>query len=162
MTTRHILLAALEPDNPAVQRIVVIFYGTGVGTAYPSFPGGHVRPFSPLYTTNLPTNASIGGVSAPVLFARLARRLPGGIPVEPGAFQPIRHKLLSRGGHYRHLAELGSYCDAQQRPGELYLNSHGWASKAILNIASSRRFSSDRTIREYARKTWKTTSCDVA
>ena len=81
---------------------------------------------------------------------------------EPGVFEPIRDKLLTQGDHYMHLADLGSYCDAQQRLGELYLDPQGWARKAILNVASSGKFSSDRTIREYARDIWKIVPCDVA
>jgi starch phosphorylase len=49
-----------------------------------------------------------------------------------------------------HLAELKSYPDADQCLCELYAAADGWARKAILNIAGSGKFSSDRTIAEYA------------
>jgi starch phosphorylase len=64
--------------------------------------------------------------------------------------------------HYMHLADLGSYLAADQRL--VTLNSHAddWARKAILNVASSGRFSSDRTIREYAAEIWKAEPCPVS
>jgi starch phosphorylase len=80
---------------------------------------------------------------------------------EPGVFNPIRDALLSRGDYYRHLADLTSYADAQTRVGSLYENSAAWAEKAILNVACSGRFSSDRTIAEYASEIWHTKPCPV-
>jgi len=47
-----------------------------------------------------------------------------------------------------HLADLKSYLDADHRLLELYANSDEWVRKAILNVASSGKFSSDRTISE--------------
>ena len=49
-----------------------------------------------------------------------------------------------------HLADLQSYLEADQRMRDWYANPRDWARKAILNVASSGRFSSDRTISEYA------------
>jgi starch phosphorylase len=43
----------------------------------------------------------------------------------------------------------------------LYANPDEWARKAILNIAGSGKFSSDRTIAEYARGIWNTPPCPV-
>jgi starch phosphorylase len=80
---------------------------------------------------------------------------------EPGAFDPIRETLLSNGDHYMHLADLKSYLNADRRLMELYANSDGWAQKAILNIASSGKFSSDRTISEYAAGIWNLQPCPV-
>jgi glycogen phosphorylase len=74
---------------------------------------------------------------------------------EPGVFEPLRETLLTRGDHYMHLADLKSYLDADQRLRELYSDRDAWAKKAILNIASSGKFSSDRTIAEYASEIWK-------
>src|SRR6185369_2402259 len=73
---------------------------------------------------------------------------------EPGAFAPIRNTLLTDGDHYMHLADLTSYVQAQDQLGDLYANRPAWARRAILNIASSGKFSSDRTIREYATEIW--------
>ena len=78
---------------------------------------------------------------------------------EPGTFAPIRDTLLTNGDHYMHLADLTSYVQAQDRLGDLYANRAEWARKAILNIASSGKFSSDRTIHEYATEIWKAEPC---
>src|SRR5246127_1913963 len=80
---------------------------------------------------------------------------------EPGVFQPIREALLARGDHYMHLADLTSYVQAQDRLRNLYANRAGWARKAILNVASSGKFSSDRTIHEYASEIWKAEPCPI-
>jgi len=75
-------------------------------------------------------------------------------PHEPGVFAPIRETLLTQGDYYMHLADLSSYLEAQGRVGELYCNGEAWAQKAIFNVALSGRFSSDRTIAEYAAEIW--------
>jgi len=73
---------------------------------------------------------------------------------EPGIFAPILDALLQHGDHYRHLADLTSYAETQKRLGELYADQPAWIRKVILNIAASGRFSSDRTIAEYAKEIW--------
>jgi starch phosphorylase len=80
---------------------------------------------------------------------------------EPGAFDPIRDTLLTHGDHYMHLADLTSYVQAQDRLGDLYSHPSEWARKAILNVASSGKFSSDRTIHEYATEIWKAEPCPI-
>jgi len=80
---------------------------------------------------------------------------------EPGIFAPLRDVLLTHGDHYMHLADLTSYCGAQDRLGALYGNAGEWSHKAILNVASSGKFSSDRTIAEYANEIWKVRPCPV-
>jgi starch phosphorylase len=80
---------------------------------------------------------------------------------EPGVFAPILDTLLGKGDHYLHLADLVSYGEAHRRLGELYSDPEAWSRKAILNIAASGRFSSDRTIDEYARQIWKAERCPV-
>ena len=80
---------------------------------------------------------------------------------EPGVFAPLRDMLLTNGDHYMHLADLTSYCRAQEAVGALYANPADWARKAILNIASSGKFSSDRTIAEYDRDIWKAEPCPI-
>jgi starch phosphorylase len=83
-------------------------------------------------------------------------------PGEPGLFQPIRNVLLADGDFYMHLADLSSYTQAQERLGRLYsLDRAEWTRKAILNVAGSGRFSSDRTISEYAREIWKARPCPI-
>jgi starch phosphorylase len=81
---------------------------------------------------------------------------------EPGVFSPIVDSLLNQGDCYRHLADLTSYSEAHQRLGELYADPQAWTRKAILNIAASGRFSSDRTIAEYASEIWKVKPCPVS
>ncbi|MBV9669472.1 MAG: glycogen/starch/alpha-glucan phosphorylase [Acidobacteriales bacterium] len=80
---------------------------------------------------------------------------------EPGVFAPLRDTLLENGDHYMHLADLASYCRAQDDVGALYGNPGEWARKGILNVASSGKFSSDRTIAEYARDIWKVEPCPI-
>jgi starch phosphorylase len=81
---------------------------------------------------------------------------------EPGVFAPLRDTLLTHGDHYMHLADLTSYLEADQRLVELYIDSEGWARKAVLNVANSGKFSSDRTIAEYAADIWNAKPCPVS
>jgi starch phosphorylase len=80
---------------------------------------------------------------------------------EPGVFEPLRETLLTSGDHYMHLADLRSYLEADRQLCELYANPDGWARTAILNVAGSGKFSSDRTIKEYASDIWKAEPCPV-
>jgi glycogen phosphorylase len=80
-------------------------------------------------------------------------------PREPGLYEPIRDVLLTRGDYYMHLADLASYTMTQSRVSELYADRAEWGRKAILNVALSGKFSSDRTIAEYAGSIWGATSC---
>jgi starch phosphorylase len=80
---------------------------------------------------------------------------------EPGVFGPIREALLDRGDYYMNLADLTSYADVQRHVAALYEDSQTWAEKAILNVAASGRFSSDRTIAEYAAGVWNAWPCPV-
>ena len=79
---------------------------------------------------------------------------------EPGVFAPLRDVLLT-GDHYMHLADLKSYSEADGRLVDLYIDADAWARKAILNVAASGKFSSDRTIAEYANEIWKVKPCPV-
>ena len=79
---------------------------------------------------------------------------------EPGVFTPFRDMLLTN-DHYMHLADLKSYLDADERLSALYANPNEWARKAILNVAGSGKFSSDRTIAEYANEIWNVRACPV-
>jgi starch phosphorylase len=80
---------------------------------------------------------------------------------EPGLFNPIRDALLTHGDYYMHLADLASYVSAQSRVSDLYADPQRWARKAILNVARSGKFSSDRTIAEYADSIWGAKPCPV-
>ena len=79
---------------------------------------------------------------------------------EPGIFGELRDTLLTR-DYYMHLADLKSYLEADHRLLELYGNPDEWTRKVILNVAGSGRFSSDRTIAEYAADIWQVKPCPV-
>jgi starch phosphorylase len=81
---------------------------------------------------------------------------------EPGIFAPLVDALLTQGDHYMHLADLKSYLAADQKLCELYADGDGWARKAILNVAGSGKFSSDRTIAQYAAEIWNAKPCPVS
>src|ERR1700689_1978194 len=73
---------------------------------------------------------------------------------EPGLFRPIRDALLTHGDRFRHLADLTDYSRAHREAATAYAHPEAWARKAIINVACSGKFSSDRTIMEYAKEIW--------
>lgn len=75
-------------------------------------------------------------------------------PDEPYLFAWVRELLLDKQDNYFHLADLDSYAEAQKRVAADFANPDIWARKAVLNVARIGKFSSDRTIREYARDIW--------
>jgi glycogen phosphorylase len=80
---------------------------------------------------------------------------------EPGIFAPIYDTLLARGDHYMHLADLSAYMKAQEQLGALYLQPDAWTKAAVKNVGHSGKFSSDRTIAQYASEIWKAKPCPV-
>jgi starch phosphorylase len=60
-----------------------------------------------------------------------------------------------------HLADLTSYLQADESLTGLYTRADPWARKAILNVAASGKFSSDRTIAQYAAEIWNVEPCPV-
>jgi len=80
---------------------------------------------------------------------------------EPGIFAPILNALLHWGDQYMLLADLPSYAAAQAEVDRLYRDPHAWDRKAILNVAGAGKFSSDRTIRQYAEEIWHIQPCPV-
>jgi starch phosphorylase len=82
--------------------------------------------------------------------------------LEPGIFVPVTRALLDDGDRYMLLADLRSYIEAQERVDTAYRNQEGWDRKAILNVARAGKFSSDRTIREYASEIWHVEPCTIA
>ena len=74
--------------------------------------------------------------------------------LEPGLFDPILRSLLDYNDYYMLLADLRSYCEAQDRVDTAYRNSKQWNRMSLINIARSGRFSSDRAVMEYAEKIW--------
>jgi len=68
-------------------------------------------------------------------------------------FAPIV-AALTGGDHYMHLADFADYAAAQERASGDFCDSGAWSARALINVARSARFSSDRTIREYASEIW--------
>jgi starch phosphorylase len=81
---------------------------------------------------------------------------------EPGVFTPLRDMLLTNGDFYMHLADLTSYVQAQEQVETVYSDRNAWAQKVVLNVANSGKFSSDRTISEYAASIWNVKPCPAS
>jgi starch phosphorylase len=75
-------------------------------------------------------------------------------PGERGLFDPIHGALQGDGDHYLHIADFAAYVEAQERVSRLYQDPDAWTAKAILNVARMGKFSSDRSVQEYAREIW--------
>ncbi len=73
---------------------------------------------------------------------------------QPALFQPILENLLDHGDPYMVLADFQSFCDIQDRIGHAYEDLENWTKKSIVNVSQMGKFSSDRSIREYAEKIW--------
>jgi len=72
----------------------------------------------------------------------------------PDLFKPLIGPLLSH-DYYMLLADYQSYIDEQEKVNTAYANTKKWQSMSIINTANSGKFSSDRTIREYAKDIWQ-------
>jgi starch phosphorylase len=70
--------------------------------------------------------------------------------------------LLTKGDPYWHLADLKSCLDTDERLTHLYGDPDAWTRKTIKNVAASGKFSSDRTIAEYAASIWKAKPCPIS
>lgn len=73
---------------------------------------------------------------------------------EPGIFDPIVKSLLQDGDTFCLLADFRSYMEMQDKVDELYKTPDEWIKKAILNVARTGKFSSDRAIIQYAEEIW--------
>jgi starch phosphorylase len=75
-------------------------------------------------------------------------------PEDPYLFSPIMESLLHRGDFYMLLADYRAYVTAQEAVSKLFLDKDAWAKKSILNTARMGKFSSDRSVMEYADNIW--------
>ena len=87
---------------------------------------------------------------------RILTRLTDGTfsPEDADLFAPIARALLDQGDYYMHLSDFADYARKHEQAAQDYRDVDKWAARAILNVARSARFSSDRTIREYATDIW--------
>ena len=81
---------------------------------------------------------------------------------QPGLYQPILDSLLSNGDRYLVLADFDAYVACQDKVSEAFLDRKAWARMCLMNIANSGKFSTDRTIAEYARDIWDIHPCPVS
>ncbi|RNC69887.1 MAG: glycogen/starch/alpha-glucan phosphorylase [Desulfuromonadales bacterium] len=82
-------------------------------------------------------------------------------PRQHDLFRPIIDSLVNQGDYYMLMADYASYIACQEEVGRLYLDRDEWTRKAILNCAGMGKFSSDRTIDEYAREIWDVKPLEV-
>ncbi len=75
-------------------------------------------------------------------------------PSEPARFKPIIDVLLKQGDKYLLLADFQSYIACQAKVESAYKDARLWVKKSVLNIAGMGKFSSDRTIAQYAQEIW--------
>jgi glycogen phosphorylase len=81
-------------------------------------------------------------------------------PDSKSMFHSIFNNLVHDGDYYFHLADYRSYIECQEKVSALYQNQLDWTKKSILNVARMSKFSSDRTIKQYAEEIWKVKSCE--
>ncbi|CAF2731003.1 unnamed protein product [Rotaria sp. Silwood2] len=81
-------------------------------------------------------------------------------PEDPSLFADIIKSLLDSNDRYMLLADYAEYIKAHERVEQLFKNPMEWTKKSILNIAASGKFSSDRTIAQYAKEIWGVTTSD--
>jgi starch phosphorylase len=81
---------------------------------------------------------------------------------EPGVFPPLHDALLSGMANFTCTWRIRHLISAHERLEALYTGPKQWARKAFLNVASSGKFSSDRTIAEYAKDIWRLEPCPVS
>ena len=73
---------------------------------------------------------------------------------QPGVDRPILEALIEKGDRYLHLSDFQDYAAMEDHVEHAFVDRHTWHQKAVLNVARMGYFSSDRTIREYARDIW--------
>lgn len=83
-------------------------------------------------------------------------------PEQPDLFRPVVDSLLHKGDYYCLLADFESYIATQQAVSEAYRDQNRWTKMSILNVANSGKFSTDRTIRQYAEEIWNVTPVPIS
>ncbi len=78
-------------------------------------------------------------------------------PDEPTRYLGLVDRLLDGGDRFLVLADFAAYLEAQARVDALWHEPEAWSAAAIRNVAAMGHFSSDRTVREYARQVWGVT-----
>jgi starch phosphorylase len=82
-------------------------------------------------------------------------------PEQPGALSPVADSLVAGGDPYLVLADFRSYVEAQGRAEQAFANRRRWAAMAIRNVARCAKFSSDRSIADYAKHIWQAKSQSI-
>jgi len=82
-------------------------------------------------------------------------------PEQPGALDPVVDSLVAGGDPYLVLADFRAYVEAQAKAEQAFLDRRRWAAMAIRNVARCAKFSSDRSIGDYAKHIWKTKSFPI-
>jgi len=120
----------------------IYIFGLTVDEVHALYAAGH-RPWD-LYNNNSTIHRILDGLNGDLF-----------CPTEPGLFKPLFDRLLKGGDHFLLLADLESYLVAQNQASIDYQQSPAdWACRAILNVARMGKFSSDRTIKQYAEEIW--------
>lgn len=81
--------------------------------------------------------------------------------LEPSIFDPMLDEILYKGDKYCLFADFDAYVKAQETAAQNYLDKRDWTTKSILNTSRSGKFSSDRTIAQYADEIWKIQGCKI-
>ena len=82
-------------------------------------------------------------------------------PGKPGELSAIKQNLLDGNDHYLVLADFAAYTEAHKRANAKYRDQKAWAKSAILNTAQMGKFTSDRSIEDYAQHIWNLEKCSI-
>ena len=80
---------------------------------------------------------------------------------QPGLYQPIWDTLLTHGDYFLVLADFDAYVECQAKISQVFEDKERWAKMCILNVANSGKFSTDRTIAQYAEEIWNIQPCPI-
>ncbi|XP_027186146.1 uncharacterized protein [Cicer arietinum] len=100
-----------------------------------------------------------GALKVPLQFARVLRMVRDGYFGDKDYFKSLCDTVEVGNDFYLLGSDFGSYLEAQAAADKAFVEPEKWTKMSILSAAGSGRFSSDRTIREYAERTWKIDPC---